>query len=169
MAKRRSKKREHLMKQFFIWFTLILFTGGTFGYVSYYTFGGNAGTGQQNDTEFLTQNIFNQSVPDKTILSAVTLRNPGDYPNLDANRVMGGVWIEYSCLSNCSSLHSKLTSLVNNFLPRIYISPANLSQTLYLQSSQNNLYLDSFNQTLIEDFVCTNLYRPPDICALRTF
>lgn len=118
--------------------------------------------------EFPDRNIFEEEVPEPVQVNVLNPYDPSDFPNKPRKRVIGGVWIQYSC-KNCSSLVSKLEEITNQYSPRVYLAPyskmeAKIALTAYYKSKK----MDEFNGTAIEDFICDNLRTDmPDRCALR--
>ena len=162
-------------------FVAVMFLGSTIGFaffsaprrdrseayenINYSEYPPTHGTREE---EFLKKNIFEEEVPEPIQVNMLTPYNPSNYPNEPYRRVIGGIWIQYSC-ENCSTLVSKLEEITKQYNPRVYLAPyskmdSKIALTAYYESNK----MEEFNRTAIEDFICNKLkYERPDRCALR--
>jgi len=161
MAKRKKTKEN---KKYFTIVIMILFIGSILGFA---LFSRPNTTQAQDERIFLNQNIFETKIDEKIQSDVMLVENPNTYPEIPIGRTIGGIWIEYSC-SDCVSLVNNLSQIVTKYSPRVYISPdTNNTALLTLMSWAATEELNDYNQTAIEDFICSMLIMPPDSCALR--
>lgn len=118
--------------------------------------------------EFLHRNIFSKEIPEPVQVNMLMPHQPSDYPNQPYERIIGGVFLQYSC-KNCPSLVKKLENVTRTYSPRVYLAPYyRMNSTIALTAYRKSLKMESFNHTKIENFICENLrISKPDRCTFR--